>query len=125
MKKQASEPYPPALWRRAALLILMASVGLVISGTLMIHPPRSARPAAVDSSIPGYVHEDDTALPAGEAKAIRIAKAHLEVVNGGEPIDAYFKVGKADGGYDVLVQYVARDRFGKAHFYHGGHCLVL
>jgi hypothetical protein len=80
---------------------------------------------ATPAGFPGYVRPDVAALAAEDAKAISIAKAHLEKTVG-KTVDAYYKVTKTDAGFSVHVEYVTGyDENSQPLFITGGHCTVL
>ena len=79
----------------------------------------------VPSGLPGYVRSDDAGLSLEESKAVLIARSHLEKMDG-RPLDAYFRVRRADDEFHVHVEYVTGyEEDGRPIFIPGGHCEVI
>jgi hypothetical protein len=85
-------------------------------------PPTAPTAPAKPAGLPGYLRADDPTIGTEDAKAISIAKAHLEKTDG-KPVDAYYRVTKTDDGFSVDVEYVtAYDNAGQPVFIPGGRC---
>jgi hypothetical protein len=104
---------------------MLRSIPVALLILVVLGCAKSPTPPATPRGFSGYYRADATEkMIADEAKAISIAKTHLEKEDG-KPIDAYYRVTKEDGGFSVHVQDVTGyDDEGEPIFIPGGHCWV-
>ena len=72
----------------------------------------------------GLLRDDDSAFSAQERRIIVAARKHLES-EGGQPVDAYYRVSRSGDHFEFYVQYVAGYQDDEPQFMLGGFCTVL
>ena len=72
----------------------------------------------------GFHRAGSIEFSSDEAKAVEVAKAHLEKADG-KRIDARYKVTRVSEGFSVHVSYVIGYQSGQPAFIPGGFCVVL
>ena len=105
----------------------------ILTGTWMLMPWFDGTATYVNPSagparpvwFPGYARPDARTLNTQQARAAKLARAHLEKA-AGEPVDAYYRATVTDGGFSVHVKYVTGyDKAEEPVFIPGGHCTVV